>query len=148
MRGVHQVSAGGVVFKKLKTSTKICLIARRSMKKLIWCLPKGHVEPDETLEETALREVREETGFLGSVCSSLGRIAYQFFDFPSKKRIFKQVHFFLIEYKSGEMADHDDEVEMVRWFSVGEALTKIKYPSESDILKKGIKKIESLNEKS
>ncbi len=145
MKGIHQVSAGGVVFKHSNSGPQICLIARRNKNQIIWCLPKGHVESEETLEDTALREVREETGFLGTLLSPLGYITYQFFDSPSKKRIFKKVHFFLIRYKSGKMTDHDDEVELVRWFPYEEALEMIEYKGEYDILKKGVKKIESLN---
>ena len=146
MGSIHQVSAGGVVFKFLNSAPRICLIARRNKNSIIWCLPKGHTEQDETLEGTALREVREETGLLGSILSPLGYITYHFFDSPSKKRIFKKVHFFLIRYQSGKITDHDDEVELVRWFPVEEALQIIEYKGEYDILKKGIKKIESLNE--
>lgn len=144
MRGVHQVSAGGVVFKYLNSEIKICLIARRNKKKLVWCLPKGHVEPDETLEETALREVKEETGLSGILLGPLGTITYQFFDPSTKKRIFKTVHFFLIRYQSGTTADHDDEVESVRWFPIDEALKIIEYKDEHNILEKAKAKL--LNE--
>lgn len=144
MKGVRQVSAGGAVFKSLNSDLKICLIARRNKKKLVWCLPKGHVEPDETLEQTALREVKEETGLSGILVGPLGYITYQFFDPSSKKRIFKIVHFFLIRYQSGTTADHDDEVESVRWFPIDEALAIIEYKGEYDILKKAKTKL--LNE--
>ncbi len=146
MSSIHQVSAGGVVFKYANSDIQICLIARRQKNKLIWCLPKGHIEPKETLEDTALREVQEETGLLGTIQSPLGYITYQFFDPSTKKRIFKTVHFFLIRYISGQTSDHDDEVESAGWFSVKEALDLIEYEGESDILKKGVREIESLNE--
>ena len=146
MRGIHQVSAGGIVFKHLNSTLRICLIARCSQDRIIWCLPKGHIEPDETLEETALREVKEETGLLGSILSPLGYITYQFFDLSQKKHIFKKVHFFLIRYQSGKTTDHDDEVEFARWFPIEEALSIIEYKGERDILKKGAKKIKLLDE--
>lgn len=144
MRGVREVSAGGIVFKSLNSDIKICLIARRNKKKLVWCLPKGHVEPDETLEATALREVKEETGLSGILLGPLGSITYQFFDPSSKKRIFKVVHFFLIRYQSGKTTDHDDEVESVQWFPIDETLKIIEYKGEFDILKKAKAKL--LNE--
>lgn len=146
MSSVHQVSAGGVVFRYFGSTLKICFISRRSKEKVIWCLPKGHREAGETLEETALREVREETGLLGSVVASLGYITYQFFDPASKKRIFKKVHFFLIRCEGGSTADHDDEVEAVRWFPLEEALAAIEFKGELEILNKADKKIRSLNE--
>lgn len=144
MKGVRQVSAGGVVFKYLNSEINICLIARRRQNKLVWCLPKGHVESDETLEKTALREVKEETGLSGNLLSSLGYITYQFFDPSSKKRIFKIVHFFLIRYQSGKTTDHDDEVELVQWFPIDKALKIVEYKGEYNILKKGKTKL--LNE--
>lgn len=146
MGSIHQVSAGGVVYQHIHSDLKICLIARRNKNKIIWCLPKGHVEPEETLEETALREVQEETGLSGSILSPLGYITYHFFDPSTKKRIFKKVHFFLIRYERGSMTDHDDEVEAVNWFSVPDALDQIEFEGESDILKKGIEHIKRLNE--
>lgn len=144
---LYQVSSGGVLFKQLNLKIKICLIARRTQGKVVWCLPKGHVESKESLQAAALREVREETGISGSIVSPLGFITYQFYDSESKSRIFKKVYFFLIRYRAGKTSDHDDEVEMVRWHSPDEALNKIQYPSECGVLKKAIKKLELCDEK-
>ncbi len=146
MASVHQTSAGGVVFKYLNSTLRICLIARRNKDRIVWCLPKGHIEPKETLEETALREVQEETGLSGSILSPLGFITYQFFDISTKKKIFKKVHFFLVRYTDGNIKNHDDEVEEARWFPLSDAQRILEYKGEGDILKKAAKKIESFHE--
>ena len=146
MAGTHQTSAGGVVFKHLNSALRICLIARQNKGRKVWCLPKGHIEPNESLEETALREVQEETGLSGSILSPLGFITYHFFDSPNNKKIFKKVHFFLIRHRSGNTKNHDDEVEEVRWFPLEKALEIIEYAGEKDILKKGVRKIKPLHE--
>lgn len=144
LRVLHQVSAGGVVFKKSNSGIRVCLIARRTHNRRVWCLPKGHVEKGEGFEQTALREVKEETGISGLAVLRLGFIKYWFFDSATKKRIFKTVHFFLIRYLSGTFKDHDEEVESARWFSVQEALKRAEYPSERDVLRKAVRKLEQL----
>lgn len=111
---------------------------------MIWCLPKGHIEKGESLKRTALREVREETGISGEALSSLGSIRYSFFDLESKRRISKSVHFFLIQYHTGKLADHDNEVEDARWFQISKALKCVEYPSEYKVLKKAVRKIGQL----
>ena len=143
-RSLRQVSAGGVVFKRSGSNVRICLIGRKKDGRLVWCLPKGHVEAGESFEQAALREVKEETGITSSILSPLGFITYWFYDLESSKRIFKTVHFFLARYLRGKLADHDEEVEDVRWFPVGEALRRVEYPSEHDVLKKAVRKLGQL----
>src|SRR3989338_243247 len=151
---LRQISAGGVIFKispacrqGRDSGFRICLIGRRRMGRVIWCLPKGHVEKGEPLKATALREVREETGVVGSILSSLGSIQYSFFDLESRKNVFKTVHFFLVRYERGRLSDHDDEVERVKWFSVKNAFKRIEYPGERAILIKAIKKLSNTDER-
>ena len=144
LKGLHQVSAGGAIFKKTSSGIRICLIGRRKNGDMVWCLPKGHVEEGEGFAKAALREIREETGLSGSIFSSLGSIKYQFFDLESKKLIFKTVHFFLVKYLKGKLSDHDDEVECARWFAIPEALERAEYRGELNVLKKAVSKIESL----
>lgn len=143
-RTLTQVSAGGVVFKRLLSGVRVCLIARRRGKQLIWCLPKGHIEKGESLRRTALREVREETGISGTVLSPLGVIRYSFFDPETKRRVSKSVHFFLIQYLKGKLTDHDEEVEEARWFPVSKVFQRAEYRSEYQILKKAARKLEQL----
>ncbi|MBI1977165.1 MAG: NUDIX hydrolase [Candidatus Omnitrophica bacterium] len=141
---MRQISSGGVVFKRAPLGVQVCLIARRRFQELVWCLPKGHVEPNESFEEAALREVKEETGISARILAPLGPIRYSFFDLEERKRILKTVHFFLMRYSKGKLTDHDDEVECAKWFLLGEALQNAEYPSEKEILKSAIRKLKAL----
>lgn len=90
-----------------------------------WCLPKGHIESNETLEQTAIREVQEETGLRGEIVGKLGEITYSFR--ADGKRIKKTVHHFLLRELEGELSAEGDptgEVLEVRWFGL-EELTKV-----------------------
>lgn len=115
----------------------VALIARSSSSnRRIWALPKGWVEPGETIEDAALREIREETGLTGRLLEPLGQIAYSFYSPRDHAKIQKTVHFYLVEYLGGDTADHDHEVEEARWWSLDEALARLTYPSERRIMEK------------
>ena len=93
---VEERSAGGVVVDVHEGSARIAVIARRNRAgRVEWCLPKGHIEPGETLPETAAREVAEETGITGRVLTELGTIDYWFA--TGDKRVHKFVHHYLLE---------------------------------------------------
>ena len=138
LRPFCHVSAGGVVFKRTGSNTRVCLIARKSNGRMIWCLPKGHVEKGEKLERTAIREVREETGISGAARAPIGSIRYTFFDLESKRRVCKTVYFYLIHYLKGKLSDHDDEIEYARWFPISKALKQLEYEGECKVLRKAI----------
>lgn len=127
-----------MVVKRSNAGDRVCLIARKSGGRVVWCLPKGHVEKGETLEHTALREVREETGIWGRILSRIGPIRYTFFDLENKGRIFKTVYFYLIRYLKGRLADHDGEIEYARWFPISKALNYLEYESECKVLKRAM----------
>ena len=135
----RQFSSGGVIFQREDGEVQVALIARMGGK--VWCLPKGHLDPGETSEEAALREVREETGLTGRVVGKLGEISYWFVQKKSAGRIFKKVVFFLMEKTGGDTSEHDFEVDDVRWFPVEEALKAMSYPSERTIVKKASQRI-------
>ncbi len=131
-----QVSAGGVIYRERGDSAvEVALIAYTSRGgERVWCLPKGGVEPNESLEETARREVWEETGLVGDVEGKLGAIQYWYYGRQERVRYHKSVHFFLLRYREGQVEDHDREAEEVRWFPIGTALEALTYENERSVL--------------
>ena len=140
MRTRSEVSAGGVVYRRSDESVEIVLAARRTRRgDLAWGLPKGLVEADETPDETAVREVREETGVEAEVEASLGDISY--FYVWEGVRIRKAVHFFLMRATGGDTSQHDHEMEDVRWFPLSVALRRAKYKGERDVLHRAAERL-------
>lgn len=132
----RQVSAGGVVVRRGPPGIEVALTARKGG--TVWCLPKGLLEPDETPEQTALREVREETGLSGRLIEKLGEITYWYASKEEGARFHKTVHFYLMAYAGGDIRNHDFEVDEVRWFSGPEALAVLSYASEREIAQKAL----------
>ena len=98
----------------------------------IWALPKGTPQPGETLEQVAVREVQEETGLEVRLITYIGNISYSFIH--NKVRYQKQVRHFLFEAIGGDIALHDAEYDRVAWFSIPEALRRLTYQNEVNIL--------------
>jgi len=130
----RQVSAGGIIFRKTGASVEIALVAVKGGK--VWCIPKGIIDKGESPEVTAVREVSEETGLQGRIIEKLGEINYWYYIKEEEARCRKTVHLFLIEYESGDISQHDSEVDMVSWFSIDEALKKASYRGEREIIEK------------
>lgn len=132
---VNETSAGGVVIDVHEGRARIAIIARHNRSgRVEWCLPKGHVEPGETLVETAEREVAEETGIEGRVLISLGIIEY-WFTTPSY-RIHKMVHHYLLEATGGRLTienDPDEESIDAIWVPLDEVHRKLTFPNERRI---------------
>lgn len=114
---------------------RIAVIARRNRAgRLEWCLPKGHIEGEETLPETAAREVAEETGIEGKVLLELGTIDYWFA--TGDKRVHKFVHHYLLEAIGGDLTvdnDPDHEAVDVAWFPLRTAHEHLTFPNERRI---------------
>lgn len=130
------VSAGGVVYRGSRSGVEVAICRRSSPP--VWGLPKGTPEEGETLEETALREVSEETGLQVRLERPIKSIEYWFVGFSDGVRCHKTVHFYLMSPTGGDISEHDDEFDEVRWFDAGEALKTLSYPSEVKILEKGL----------
>lgn len=130
-------SAGGVVMRQSEHGPELVLGRRRhDGRRVIWSLPKGTPAGDETPEETAMREVREETGLQVRILDTIGDIHYRFV--RDGRRIDKTVHYYLMEATGGDLAEHDHEFEDVRWFDVAEAEALLRFPTERDILARAL----------
>lgn len=143
METVHQVSAGGVAYRRIDHRLEIALIKTSSEGR--WQLPKGLIDPGETPEATAVREVREEAGIDCKILSSLGVIEYWFvaaYDGGPKRRYHKKVHFFLMQFVTGDVADHDDEVAEARWVEISQVQSMLAFDSEKKIVERGIAGLE------
>ncbi|MGV1004414.1 MAG: NUDIX domain-containing protein [Candidatus Nanopelagicales bacterium] len=132
---VEETSAGGVVLDLTGRPARVALIARHDRRaRLLWSLPKGHVESGETPDQAALREVHEETGLIGRVIAPLGVIDFWFV--VEDKRIHKTVHHFVIEAIGGELSDEDIEVEAVEWVPFDQVVRRLAYGDERRLVEK------------
>jgi len=134
---VDEVSAGGLVIDT--SGTKGLLIGRfdhkdSTGKRILWSLPKGHIEAGETPEQAALREVAEETGITSEITKSLGVIDFWFM--AGGKRIHKTVHHFEFTETGGLLAAQESEVDEVSWFPLEEIVDKLAYPDEKKLIAK------------
>jgi 8-oxo-dGTP pyrophosphatase MutT (NUDIX family) len=129
---VREYSAGGLIF---DDDDRVAIIARHSRSGHIeWCLPKGHIEKGETPEQTAVREVHEETGILGEVINSIATIDYWFTG--TNQRVHKLVHHFALRRIEGELSvegDPDHEAEDAIWVKFDDLDNVLSYPNERKI---------------
>jgi 8-oxo-dGTP pyrophosphatase MutT (NUDIX family) len=134
---VDEVSAGGLVIDR--SGTKGLLIGRKDLKdqsgqRLLWSLPKGHIEEGETPEQAAIREVHEETGIESEISKSLGVIDFWFM--AGGKRIHKTVHHYLFKEVGGVLAPQVSEVDDVGWFPLEDVIGLLAYPDEKKLISK------------
>jgi len=130
----QETSYGGVVVRGDEV-----LVITPAGKRRITGLPKGGPNPGETGEQTAAREVREETGVTATVRAPLGEVTYWYR--RSGRRVFKTVHFYLFDYVSGSTADHDHEVEDARWIPLADARATLSYPGERALIERALSKL-------
>lgn len=133
MGRVEETSAGGLIVDRAEDPPRAALIARHDRRgRLLWSLPKGHLEAGESAEQAAVREVFEETGITGQVLAPLGTIDFWFV--AEGRRVHKTVHHFLLEAVGGELSDADIEVVDVRWFALPEVASVLAYADERRLL--------------
>ncbi|HUR84190.1 MAG TPA: NUDIX domain-containing protein [Solirubrobacteraceae bacterium] len=135
-----EFSAGGVVFNDANEIIVIVPTRRAANGSRVLALPKGHPDGAESPAEAALREVREEAGVDAEVVESLGEVKYWYQ--RSGRRIAKSVEFFLLRYLSGDVADHDHEVEDARWVRAEEAAKTLTYDGERDMVRRAMSRLE------
>jgi bis(5'-nucleosidyl)-tetraphosphatase len=126
------VAAGGVVIRRGDGGAEVVIAGRDGM----WVLPKGTPDARERIEETATREVREETGLDVRIVRPLGSIEY-WFAIPAQ-RVHKTVHFFLMESVGGDTSRHDHEYEQVRWVPVDEARLMLSFETYREMLERAL----------
>ena len=122
-----EFSAGGVVVRDGRCVVNVPTRRAADGSKVL-ALPKGHPDGDESAADAALREVREETGVVATLVEKLGDIRYWYM--RRGRRISKVVTFFLLDYVSGELDDHDHEVEHAEWMALDEAARALTYKGE------------------
>ncbi len=136
MRTVRDVSSGGVITQVDGSGLQVVLVGRARPER--WSIPKGTPIAGETLEETAVREVREETGLSVRILERLGDITYWFSTRGTRHH--KTVHFYLVEALGGNMEDHDWENDFVAWVPEAEARQRMSFASEIAIVERAIER--------
>ena len=133
----HLMSAGGVVY-RVNAMKRIEVAICGLNNPISWRLPKGTPDLGESVIQTALREVREETGLEVVSDDYIGSVEYWFVRAQDGIRCHKVVHFYLMKPVGGDISQHDHEFDIVKWMTVEEALDSLTYESEVDIVRKGI----------
>jgi 8-oxo-dGTP pyrophosphatase MutT (NUDIX family) len=124
-----------VVLAETRPDAPVALVAHRSARgSLQWTLPKGAREEGETVAETALREVREETGLEAELIGPLDTIDYWFVWAPERTRYHKFVHYFLMRFAGGDFSQRDHEMEDAAWFEPDEARRRMSFANERKLL--------------
>jgi len=129
------VSAGGLVIRAVGGQPGI-VVGRRKRERdgYVWSLPKGTPEEGETREETALREVREESGLEVRILSYFDAISYSFV--RTGERIEKTVHYYIMEAIGGSFEQYDKEFDELRWVRMDEAVRLLDFQTESGLVQR------------
>lgn len=133
---LEQVSAGGVAYRQSGDKTEIAIVS--ILPEMRWQLPKGMIDPGETKEQAASREVREEAGVETKLIKWIADTEYWFHAVNQgvRRRFHKQVHWYLMKYVSGSVDDHDHEVAESKWVSIEDALQLLVFKNERDVVMK------------
>lgn len=132
---MEETSAGGLLIDFARDPVSAVIIGRYDRRgRMVWSLPKGHIEPGETREQTAEREVQEETGIIGRVLGELGTIDFTFV--AEGRRIHKTVHHFILERIGGEVSTDDIEVADVAWVALTDVQARLTYSDERRLMGK------------
>jgi 8-oxo-dGTP pyrophosphatase MutT (NUDIX family) len=140
----REFSAGGVVVRSIKGRILVAAIRPRGKPEGVWALPKGNIDPGESPAETAVREVREETGIEGRLVEKLGDVRYVYTR-RGGQRIFKVVSFFLLRAGRGRIGEIDEsmriEVEEARWLPLEDAPRLLAYGGEREMAAKALERL-------
>jgi 8-oxo-dGTP pyrophosphatase MutT (NUDIX family) len=134
----REFSAGGVVVRESEVIV-IVPVKRDARGNRVLGLPKGHPDANETPQQAAAREVREETGVSAELVGELGDIKYSYE--RKGRRIAKTVAFFLFEYRSGDVADHDHEIEEAFWMPLAQAADALSYEGEREVVARALSQV-------
>jgi 8-oxo-dGTP pyrophosphatase MutT (NUDIX family) len=139
----REFSAGGVLVRRLRGRWHVAAIRPAGKPEGLWALPKGRVDAGEAAEQTALREVLEETGAQGRSLGKLGDVRYMFT--WAGERVFKVVSFYLVRYERGRLGDVAEafrhEVADVRWLPLDEAPTLLAYKGEREMAERAVTRL-------
>lgn len=135
---LEQTSAGGVAYRETGGGLEVAVILTNPENR--WQLPKGMIDAGETPEIAARREIREEAGIETKLVAPIDRTEYWFMaDRAGKRtRFHKRVHWFLMQYVTGDVADHDHEVKEARWVTADEAVEMLVFKNEREIVEKAV----------
>lgn len=141
MKSRDEVSAGGVVYRRTANGVEVLICKDAGYHR--WVLPKGWVNQGESLEETAVREVREEVGVQARIVEPLGEPEKYIYT-TRGVRVFKSVYYFLMAFESGSEADHDAEMEEVRWVTPEQAIELLAYQGAKNVVTRATACIDEL----